>query len=138
VLAQYASALLAPVPGSSVLVTSYDMQWTALRYLTACEGHTVHMGRYGLAAGAIINLDGGKGQWMSSCSRAGRPQLLNAPMMTFHWHRHYRPSYSRLAHPGLHLCKPLTAHHRDGGFALEDLVEASFVAAAAESTAAAR
>jgi len=35
---QYARSILEPLPRDSVVLISYDMQWTSLRYLQVCEG----------------------------------------------------------------------------------------------------
>jgi hypothetical protein len=36
-LENYARALLEPIPPNAIVITSYDMQWTAGRYLNVCE-----------------------------------------------------------------------------------------------------
>lgn len=66
----YASALLAPLPQSSVLLINYDMQWTALRYLQQCEGHR------------------------------GDVTTINLSMMTYHWFATKHASYPNLHFPG--------------------------------------
>lgn len=38
-MARYGRALMDALPLGSILVTSYDMQWTAARYLHVCEGY---------------------------------------------------------------------------------------------------
>lgn len=67
---RYASALLAPLPQSAVLLINYDMQWTALRYMQQCEGHRADV------------------------------TTINLSMMTYHWFASKHASYPTLRFPG--------------------------------------
>mmetsp|Transcript_21047 Transcript_21047/g.30398 ORF Transcript_21047/g.30398 Transcript_21047/m.30398 type:complete len:795 (-) Transcript_21047:201-2585(-) len=66
----YASALLSPLPNNSVLLINYDMQWTSVRYMQACEG---------------IRPD---------------VTVINLSMMTYQWFQHKRSLYPHLSFPG--------------------------------------
>ena len=52
-LERYARALMEPLPENSIIVTGYDMQWTASRYLHICE-HVRCVVLFGLRFGYLF------------------------------------------------------------------------------------
>ncbi|KAA0175214.1 hypothetical protein FNF27_03222 [Cafeteria roenbergensis] len=95
VIADYGRGLLESLPANATLLTSYDFQWTAARYLSACEGLRPDI------------------------------EVLNAPMVSFKWFGAQSHLYRNAVFPGTHLVKALTQPHADGGFSLPDLVLAN-------------
>jgi hypothetical protein len=95
VLAQYGRALLEPLPLNATLVTSYDMQWTAVRYLQTCEG---------------VRRD---------------VALLNGPVLSYKWFASSRQAYPGLVFPGTHMVPAFTAPHAAGGFSFADFAAAN-------------
>ena len=72
----YAKAILDPLPKKSIVLINYDMQWTALRYMTQCEGYRNDI------------------------------TLINLSMMTYAWFSTKRNSFPKLKFPGTHLAAP--------------------------------
>jgi Protein of unknown function (DUF2723) len=97
-LARYGLALLEPLPPNATLITGFDMQWTAARYLQVCEG---------------VRKD---------------VNLLNAPVMSFSWFESHRRLYKGVSFPGTHLVSHLSATHASGGFSLADFFVANIAA----------
>jgi hypothetical protein len=95
VLERYGRALLEPLPPNATLVTSYDMQWTAVRYLQSCAG---------------VRRD---------------VALLNGPVLSYKWFSAQRRLYSGLVFPGTHMVPAFTAPHAAGGFSFGDFVAAN-------------
>ena len=95
VMARYGAALLTPLPPGAILVTGYDMQWTAARYLQTCEG---------------VRRD---------------VALFNAPVMSFTWFAAQRHLYPGVAFPGTHLTTQFTAPHAAGAFSMADFFAAN-------------
>lgn len=71
------------------------MQWTALRYLTVCEGFRSDV------------------------------TVFNAPMMSFDWFASQRALYPHVTFPGTHLAKSMSQPHGDGAFSIEDFLVAN-------------
>jgi len=94
-LHDYAKGLIKVMPYNATLITAYDFQWTATRYLSQCEGLRPDV------------------------------TLLNAPMMSFGWFQAQRSLYPSTIFPGTHLVKALTQPHADGGFSWEDFAAAN-------------
>jgi len=90
VMEEYARSLLSPLPRHSVLITSYDMQWTSVRYLQSCEGYRRDV------------------------------QVFNGPTMSYPWFSSYRQLYDNVRFPGTHLAGHLTLTHAQGAFSLAD------------------
>lgn len=90
VMDRYARALLEPLPHKAVLITSYDMQWTAARYLQTCEGVRPDI------------------------------FILNGPVMSYNWFSAQRHLYPEVRFPGSHLVAHMTQPHAEGGFSLAD------------------
>jgi len=88
----YGTALLATMPNNSTLLTAYDFQWTAVRYLTVCEG------------------------------MAQSVTVLNAPMMTFSWFAAKQAYLPTVAFPGSVLSRFGSKHHKQGGFSVGDFM----------------
>lgn len=105
-MVRYGAALLGNLPPNATLITGFDMQWTATRYLQQCEG--VRPDVY----------------------------LLNAPIMSFAWFAAHRASYPRLSFPGTHLVQHFAVTHASGGFSLADFFAANTAADAGRSIAA--
>jgi hypothetical protein len=90
VMEDYARALLSPLPRKAILITSYDMQWTSVRYIQSCEGYRRDV------------------------------QVFNGPMMSYPWFSSYRRLYTNVRFPGTHLAGHLTLTHAQGAFSLAD------------------
>ena len=95
VMNRYGRALLEPLPQGAILITGYDMQWTATRYLQTCEG---------------LRRD---------------VTLLNSAVMSFSWFAAQRHLYPAVSWPGTHLVGHLTPPHAAGGFSLADFFAAN-------------
>lgn len=97
VMDRYGRALLEPLPPNAMLITSFDMQWTAARYLQTCE----HV------RSDIV--------------------LLNAPVASYSWFSAQTKLYEALGavFSGSHLVPHLTAPHAAGGFSFLDLIVAN-------------
>lgn len=97
VMDRYGRALLEPLPKNAMLITSFDMQWTAARYLQTCER----------VRPDII--------------------LLNAPVSGYAWFAAQRRLYESAGavFPGTHLVTHMTAPHAQGGFSFLDLFVAN-------------
>ncbi|KDO27984.1 hypothetical protein SPRG_07262 [Saprolegnia parasitica CBS 223.65] len=78
-IAQYAKALLDPLPKNALVFINYDLQWTSMRYLTRCEGYRPDL--------TIINLS----------------------MMTYAWFGTKHALYPQLIFPGSHLVPASTS-----------------------------
>lgn len=94
-MVRYGAALLGNLPPNATLITGFDMQWTATRYLQQCEGLRPDV------------------------------YLLNAPIMSFAWFVAHRASYPRLSFPGTHLVQHFAVTHASGGFSLADFFAAN-------------
>ena len=98
VIERYGRALLEPLPPNATLITAYDMQWTAVRYLTVCEGVRPDV------------------------------TVLNAPMMTFAWFRHQTHLHTGLTLPGAFLAPYGSASHIHGpAFSFGELLQANLL-----------
>jgi hypothetical protein len=104
IMYDYGKQLLAGMPLNATVVTAFDFQWTAARYVHVCEGFRPDL------------------------------SLLNGPMMSFDWFRDHRELYPSTAFPGTHLVKRMTQPHADGGFTWEDFVEANVLFPAASES----
>jgi len=98
VMEEYARALLSPLPRNSILITSYDMQWTSVRYLQSCEGYRRDV------------------------------QVFNGPTMSYPWFSKYRQLYNNVRFPGTHLAGHLTLPHAQGAFSLADFFAVNLAA----------
>ena len=72
----YAHALLAPLPSSSLLLVNYDMQWTALRYVQMCENYRNDI------------------------------TTINLSMMTYKWFQYKHNLYPNIYFPGTYHAAP--------------------------------
>eukprot|EP00501_MAST-03F_sp_TOSAG23-6_P002549 GSMAST32.ASY1.ANO1.2688.1 assembled CDS len=70
---EYGKALVSHIPQGSLLITTYDLQWTVLRYLTLCEGFRTDL------------------------------TILHQPMMTYSWWYNEIQHYPHVQFPGSHL-----------------------------------
>ncbi|OQR91947.1 hypothetical protein ACHHYP_04172 [Achlya hypogyna] len=98
-IAQYAKALLKPLPPNALLFVNYDLQWTAMRYLQRCENYRPDV------------------------------TILNLSMMTYKWFATKRALYPKLTFPGSHLVPASlhvsAVVVQEGGFSLLQLLEAN-------------
>jgi len=69
--ANYASAILSPLPRNAVLLINYDQQWTSVRYAQVCEGYRADI------------------------------TALQLSMMTYAWFESKRHLYPHLVFPGM-------------------------------------
>jgi hypothetical protein len=68
--ADYARAVLAPLPENAILLINYDQQWTSVRYLQICEGFRSDV------------------------------TAMQLSMMTYPWFQHKRALYPNITFPG--------------------------------------
>jgi hypothetical protein len=68
--ADYARAVLAPLPANAILLINYDQQWTSVRYLQICEGYRSDV------------------------------TAMQLSMMTYPWFQHKRALYPNITFPG--------------------------------------
>jgi hypothetical protein len=68
--ADYARAVLAPLPANAILLINYDQQWTSVRYLQICEGFRSDV------------------------------TAMQLSMMTYPWFQHKRALYPNITFPG--------------------------------------
>jgi hypothetical protein len=68
--ADYARAVLAPLPQNAILLINYDQQWTSVRYLQICEGYRSDV------------------------------TAMQLSMMTYPWFQHKRALYPNITFPG--------------------------------------
>lgn len=89
----YGKAILSQLPIGATLLVSYDMQWTAVRYLSVCE------------------------EFRQDVS------LIDAPMLSFEWFSSYRDTYPNVTFPGTHLTAKNTLPYANGAFSWIEFME---------------
>lgn len=91
----YGRALLDPLPRGALLLATYDLQWTVVRYLQECEGHRTDV------------------------------VVLSQPMMSYPWYVNHQAPYEGegVIFPGTHLVSS-TAMDVDG-FTLSSFIESN-------------
>jgi len=98
-LEEYAHAIMTPIPKDSLLIVSYDQQWTTLRYLQKCERFRLDVA------------------------------IVSGPMMTYEWQASYEKvtneAHNCLKVPKGHWVHS-SKREEKGGFSTKDLLDLNY------------
>lgn len=96
--ADYARAILEPLPADALLLINYDQQWTSLRYAQVCERVRPDV------------------------------TILQLSMMTYEWWQTKRHLYPQIVWPGTYYTKEGTVAWAQGAFTVHEFIKANYEA----------